>query len=103
MTTATATIFDELKSLGPAFYGSNDTQAREIAAEWADYFSDPQDAINWMHEGFWCPETAYRVSELGIEPGDIKARCNDYITGFDSIDAIYAMCNGDMDVDGLTD
>lgn len=98
MTTQLQTLADDIYLRGPTFSGGTARQAMEYAEEWLERFSDAE-AVMWMDAGFWCSITADAVRQIGVEPEDVAARCNDMITGYD--DPVYSLCNNDLDTDAL--
>lgn len=77
---------------GPAFSGGTDESAREVAADWDDYFSsDVRSIEQWIAAGYWSPAAASAARDEGHRPSDrptINGEC-----------AIYALCNNDVTVD----
>ena len=101
-----AQVAGYLRDLGPAFDGGNADDRAELAREWMNCFDDPDTCRDWMDVGFWCPYTAESVSDLGIQPNEVAARCDDLsdgILGNLQTDPVYAMCNDDLSVQSLLD
>lgn len=91
-------IIDVLTPHGPRFTGSN---ARNTAESWADYNFDADEVSKWCEIGVWDPGTATTFQQADITPSRVRelAELVAEEMGDDSIDVIYAICNGDMEPD----
>lgn len=79
---------------GPAFSGGTDDSAREVAADWDDYFSgDVRSIEQWIAAGYWSPAAASAVRDEGHRPSDRPTRDGECM--------IYALCNDDVSVDDV--
>lgn len=75
-----------IRSYGGPFYGAESPEY--MAQQWVGEFPGVEfdELREWLDEGFWAPEVARKLSDLGVIPWEIPA------------DDIYDMCNGNLSV-----
>lgn len=75
-----------IRSCGDPFYGAETPEY--MAQQWVDEFPGVEfdELREWLDEGFWAPNIARKLSDLGVLPGEIPA------------DGIYDMCNDNLSV-----
>ena len=87
-------IYAILAAAGPMFDGGSDSDRMDISDAW-DSVCTPSQLRRWIEAGCWDPATASRLSNAGFHPAVDTLR---YIEGRerDDMDAMYALCNGDV-------
>lgn len=79
-------LVELIRSYGETFYGAESPEY--MAQQWVDEFPGVEfnELREWLDEGFWAPNIARKLSDLGVLPGEIPA------------DDIYDMCNDSLSV-----
>ena len=71
---------------GRVFYGSETPEY--MASQWVEALpeADLQDFHEWFSHGFWAPDVARALSDMGVLPWEVPSN------------VVYDLCNGDLSV-----
>jgi len=94
-------IAEILLAAGHEYSGGPHSQATEIARYWADRGFSARGVSEWVAVRCWDPVTAEALVDLGVSP-EMATEASERLTGEDdAYDAMYRVCNGELDPEAL--